>query len=85
MNNFAVAEESRESNPKGIDPVTKNKVINFLTTCTEGITAEGLGKELGISRTTARRYLEHLMGEKIIFVEHIYGTVGRPERRYFIN
>ena len=84
-NNFSNTEDPREVSPKGIDPITKNNVINFLTTCSVGITAEGLGKELGISRTTARRYLEYLMEEKIIYVEHIYGSVGRPERRYFIK
>lgn len=84
-NNFSITEDPREVSPKGIDPITKNNVIKFLTTCSVGITAEGLGKELGISRTTARRYLEHLMEEKIIYVEHIYGSVGRPERRYFIK
>ena len=84
-NNFSMIEDSKEVSPKGIDPITKNNVIKFLTTCSVGITAEGLGKELGISRTTARRYLEHLMEEKIIYVEHIYGSVGRPERRYFIK
>lgn len=84
-NNDLISQDSRENSPKGIDPVTKNKVINFLTTCNEGITAEGLGRELGISRTTARRYLEHLIVENIIYVEHIYGSVGRPERRYFIS
>lgn len=71
--------------PKGIDPVTKTKVIDFIRTCQVGITAEKLGKNLGISRTTARRYLEHLMEENIVHVEHIYGSVGRPERRYFIT
>ncbi|MEK4426462.1 response regulator [Solibacillus sp. FSL K6-1523] len=84
-NNMTFTEESREISPKGIDPVTKNGVINYLTTCAGGITAEKLGRELGISRTTARRYLEHLMIEKLISVEHIYGSVGRPERRYFIK
>ncbi|ATP41320.1 two-component system response regulator [Solibacillus sp. R5-41] len=84
-NNMTFTEESREHSPKGIDPVTKNGVINFLNTCGGGVTAEKLGRELGISRTTARRYLEYLMVEKIIYVEHIYGTVGRPERRYFIK
>jgi two-component system, CitB family, response regulator len=84
-NNISNVSEFRETSPKGIDMVTKNKVINFLANCTEGITAERLGKELGISRTTARRYLEHLIEENIIYVEHIYGTVGRPERCYFIK
>ncbi|WP_413363373.1 response regulator [Lysinibacillus sp. 3P01SB] len=71
--------------PKGIDPVTKTKVVDFIRTCQVGITAEKLGKNLGISRTTARRYLEHLMEERLVHVEHIYGSVGRPERRYFIT
>ncbi len=78
-------EKENKNNPKGIDNVTKGKVITFIQTCDEGITAEKLGNEIGISRTTARRYLEHLMEEKLIFVEHIYGYVGRPERRYFIK
>lgn len=78
-------EKENKNNPKGIDVVTKGKVINFIQTCDEGITAEKLGNGIGISRTTARRYLEHLMEEKLIFVEHIYGYVGRPERRYFIK
>lgn len=84
-NHISNVEEFREVSPKGIDAVTKNKVIQFLTNCSEGITAERLGKEIGISRTTARRYLEHLIEEKIIYVDHIYGTVGRPERCYFIK
>lgn len=85
-NNITYAGElEKGSNPKGIDSVTKEKVVTFIQTCDEGITAEKLGNEIGISRTTARRYLEHLMDEKVIFVEHIYGFVGRPERRYFIR
>lgn len=84
-NRYPTQEEDREKNPKGIDTVTKTKIIEFITTYEGGITAEKLGAELGISRTTARRYLEHLMEEKVIYVEHIYGSVGRPERRYFIQ
>ena len=84
-NRYPTEEEDREKNPKGIDAITKSKIIDFVTTYEGGITAEKLGTELGISRTTARRYLEHLMEEKVIHVEHIYGSVGRPERRYFIN
>lgn len=80
---YSVPTIEQDKSPKGIDAITKNKIIDFILTIDGGITAESLGAELGISRTTARRYLEHLMEEKIIFVEHIYGSVGRPERRYF--
>lgn len=70
--------------PKGIDPLTKDKIVEHLKTSTEGISAEELGKQLGISRSTARRYLEYLVTESIVITELLYGTVGRPERRYLI-
>ncbi|TSI04162.1 response regulator [Lysinibacillus sp. BW-2-10] len=71
--------------PKGIDIITRNKVFDYLKVCYEGITAERLGNDLGMSRSTARRYLEHLVSENKAFTDLIYGTVGRPERRYFLN
>ncbi|MFF2754733.1 response regulator [Psychrobacillus sp. NPDC058041] len=71
--------------PKGIDPITKEKVVNHIQTMREGITAESLGLKVGVSRSTARRYLEYLVSEKLVYAELSYGTVGRPERRYFIQ
>ena len=43
--------------PKGIDPMTKEKVVNHIKSIEGGITAETLGLEIGVSRSTARRYL----------------------------
>ena len=37
---------------------------------------------LGISRVSARRYLEHLADKGQVEVTLRYGEVGRPERRY---
>ncbi|MGX9133516.1 response regulator [Rummeliibacillus sp. JY-2-4R] len=69
--------------PKGIDSITKNKVLEYLVTAENGVTAEILGKEIGVSRSTARRYLEYIISIDLGYTELIYGTVGRPERRYF--
>lgn len=69
--------------PKGIDPITTEKVLGSLQTAQNGVTAEKLGKQIGVSRSTARRYLEYLVTEKKAYAELIYGTIGRPERRYF--
>ena len=81
-----IAEPASDSlPPKGIDPITKGKVVNHLKAIDGGITAETLGVEIGVSRSTARRYLEHLVSEKRAYTELLYGTVGRPERRYFIK
>ncbi|MET3655196.1 MULTISPECIES: response regulator [Sporosarcina] len=71
--------------PKGIDPMTKEKVVSHIKNIEGGITAETLGLEIGVSRSTARRYLEYLVSEKRAFTELLYGSVGRPERRYFIK
>ena len=71
--------------PKGIDPTTMNYIVRHLNTIKDGTTAEVLGKNIGISRSTARRYLEFLVTQRQAHTELIYGTVGRPERRYFIT
>lgn len=69
--------------PKGIDPITIDKVVMQLKQQPQGITAEKLGIASGLSRSTARRYLEFLVSESRARAELIYGTIGRPERRYF--
>ena len=57
---------------------------HMLTVNEEGITAEVLSSMVGVSRSTARRYLEYLISGKKVHAELIYGSVGRPERRYFL-
>ncbi|WHY69298.1 response regulator [Neobacillus sp. SuZ13] len=71
--------------PKGIDPLTLEKVLEVLSNVADGLTAEIVAKEIGVSRTTARRYLEHLMSEEKIDADLAYGTVGRPERVYLVK
>lgn len=76
--------QMNEFTPKGIDAITRSKVYDYLRNYPEGTTAETLGKDLGMSRSTARRYLEHLVSENKVATDLIYGTVGRPERRYLL-
>ncbi|MBM6617076.1 response regulator [Bacillus suaedaesalsae] len=72
--------------PKGIDQLTLDKILNTLSKVdAEGITAEQLSKVSGVSRSTARRYLEFLSLENKVQADLIYGNVGRPERRYSIK
>lgn len=85
-NPTALSQESGEEPdaPKGIDPLTLEKILRCVTRMEDkGMTAETLSKEAGVSRSTARRYLEYLISQKKIYAELIYGNVGRPERRYF--
>ena len=87
-------EMAREDLPKGVDPLTLDKVQRVFcpaggTDCAEddrigpeGISAESLGARLGVSRSTARRYLEYLVSAGFLEADVNYGGVGRPERRY---
>ncbi|KEF31387.1 Transcriptional regulatory protein CitB, DpiA [Marinobacter nitratireducens] len=67
--------------PKGIDALTLNK-IRAVAARGGQWSAEEVGAEMGASRTTARRYLEYLVGTGELSAEVTYGSVGRPERRY---
>lgn len=69
--------------PTGIDSVTLTRVSGVLQELEGGISIEEMGAKIGASRTTARRYLEYLVTISKCRVEHEYGIVGRPERRYF--
>lgn len=78
-------EGSSESLPKGVNPLTLNKVIEYIDDLPNGITTEEMGMRLGASRTTARRYMEYLVSIGKVKAELEYGIVGRPERMYFSN
>ena len=68
--------------PKGIDELTLNNVLHVISEQTDPVSAEQIGNSIGASRTTARRYLEYLVGLQEISVQIHYGSVGRPERLY---
>jgi two-component system, CitB family, response regulator len=70
--------------PKSIDPLTLEKVEEEVKKLdNNGINAEVMGARVGISRTTARRYLEFLVSKGTVKPNLVYGSVGRPERLYF--
>jgi response regulator of citrate/malate metabolism len=48
----------------------------------EGLSAAECAAETGLSRVSARRYLEHFAEAGRAEVHLRYGTTGRPERRY---
>ncbi|WP_432823302.1 response regulator [Trichloromonas sp.] len=69
--------------PKGIDPLTLGKLRQvFEQPGVKDLSAEEVGEQVGVSRSTARRYLEFLVSEGFLAANLIYGVVGRPERRY---
>jgi response regulator of citrate/malate metabolism len=69
--------------PKGIDETTLDSVRHFFSLHTSlEFTAESFSKKLGMSRTTARRYLEFMVSTDELTSNHQFGTIGRPQRSY---
>jgi response regulator of citrate/malate metabolism len=71
-----------EALPKGMSGPTLEAVTRVLREATAGITASAAGSAAGISRITARRYLEHLVTAGRAARSPQYGQVGRPELCY---
>ncbi|MEU6280353.1 response regulator [Streptomyces sp. NPDC047028] len=68
--------------PKGLSGPTLERVTGALRDAPEGFTAAGVAEAVGISRITARRYLEHLVEAGRAERKPVYGQVGRPELVY---
>jgi response regulator of citrate/malate metabolism len=69
--------------PKGMSGHTLDAVIAALQQATDGLSAGAAGDAIGISRVTARRYLEYLADNGLAQRRPQYGQVGRPELWYF--
>ncbi|AFC29578.1 two-component response regulator [Paenibacillus mucilaginosus 3016] len=68
--------------PKGIDKLTLKLVRDKLRTLDEPNGADEFAAVAGMSHSTVRRYLEYLVSVGEVQVDIVYGTVGRPERKY---
>ncbi|WP_327582702.1 response regulator [Nonomuraea sp. NBC_00507] len=70
--------------PKGMSKDTLDAVAAKLRERPEGMAAQAVADAIGVSRVTARRYLEHLVELGVAARMPQYGAVGRPELLYRI-
>lgn len=56
--------DSEELLPTGIDSITLDKVMHALSKEKDGVTIDTMCELVGISRTTARRYLEFIVSQE---------------------
>ena len=68
--------------PKGLNATTLDSVRAALRDAGEPLTASDVAGRCGLSRVTARRYLEHLATQGLVTLSMRYGSTGRPEHRY---
>lgn len=68
---------------KGVNEHTYNKLLDMIKTMTgKTFTAQEIAQKVGMSRITARRYLDYLERENKVILELEYGSVGRPKNKY---
>ena len=80
-------DERNASNPDVSQQREMNKtyqgILQFLQeNSDEFFTSNMIGERLGMSRITARRYLDQMEQEDLLIVEPNYGSVGRPQNYY---
>lgn len=80
----ALATRTGTALPKGLTEQTSALVRRALEEGVDGagVSASECAERSGLSRVSARRYLEHFVATGTATVTLRYGTAGRPERRY---
>jgi response regulator of citrate/malate metabolism len=68
--------------PKGMSLDSLRAIVVALRESPEGLSATEAGTAVGVSRVTARRYLEHLADVGVVARSLRYGGSGRPEVEY---
>ncbi|MCU1510982.1 MAG: response regulator [Arthrobacter sp.] len=71
--------------PKGLAVSTLDSVQDFMKLQTGAVSASEVMGALGMSRVTARRYLEYLADAGTVSRTARYGAPGRPENEYRWN
>jgi response regulator of citrate/malate metabolism len=79
---FATLRGTDSGLPKGMSGPTLDAVVAVLRRSAGGLSAGAAGDVLGMSRVTARRYLEYLADNGLAVRQPQYGQVGRPELRH---
>lgn len=78
----ALRSASNEPLPKGLSDTTLDLIVQVLGKSQSGLTASAVADAAGVSRVTARRYLDHMCQLGRAEVTMRYGGPGRPEHRY---
>ncbi|WP_067177621.1 response regulator [Microtetraspora niveoalba] len=78
----AAAPPAPAAPPKGMSAETAELVARALRGADGTLSAAECAERVGVSRVSARRYLEYFCGTGQAEVSLRYGAAGRPERRY---
>lgn len=68
--------------PKKVTAPTEQSILDALAAAESDLSAQETAEAVGISRATARRYLEYLTEQGQVEENLRYGATGRPQHRY---
>ncbi|KAA9031223.1 response regulator [Niallia endozanthoxylica] len=71
--------------PKGLNQLTLEKIIEYLSHCKEPLSAETVAEGVGLARVTVRRYLDFLEKCGKVELDIYYGGIGRPINKYLLK
>ena len=71
--------------PKGQSGPTMARIRELLRRAPDDLSAVEIAEQIGISRSTAQRYLAELARQGAVELRLHYGATGRPEHRYRIG
>lgn len=71
--------------PKGQSGPTMAQIRQHLTDARDDLSASEIAALIGISRSTAQRYLSELARQGAVQLTLHYGAAGRPEHRYRVT
>ncbi|NQF21402.1 response regulator, partial [Enterobacter hormaechei] len=81
--NLPASEASITPSTKGIEPQTLERIKRlFAEHPDDAMSVEEVVENVGISKTTGRRYLEYCVESGLISIEMLYGNIGHPRRLY---
>ena len=67
---------------RGGNQATLTKIETYLKTLNNAFTAQDVAYHVGISRVSARRYLENMVEDGVLEIKTEYGKIGRPNKLY---
>ncbi len=79
---LSVKTESQQDTPKNFHVQTMNSIVDFMLAHAEALSADEVAAGTGVSRVTARRYLEYLVTQGRLQMLLDYVAVGRPVHRF---
>jgi response regulator of citrate/malate metabolism len=82
LEQYAATPLSLAAAPRGLSPESAELVRRVLRGADGDLSAAQCAERSGLSRVSARRYLEHFIETGQAEVRLRYGVAGRPQRRY---